>query len=122
MTGDPVVRLERWRGPWEPADPDAAFKAEVADYTRLDPTVTLDGLAAHTGIPAGALARYVLAKWATAGSGGLMELGPQAVERLWEPIARAEDAGDDAARLAAYAELRGIVSWLRVPLEQPDVY
>jgi len=119
---DPVLTLQRWSGPWDADDPDATFKAEVADYGRLDPTVTLEGLAAHTGIPVGALARYVLAKWATAGSGGLMELGPQAIQLLWEPIARAEAADTDSARLAAYEQLKGVVSWLRVPLERPEVY
>lgn len=73
-------------------------------------------------IPVGALARYVLARWATAGSGGLLELGPVRVHRLWEPVARTEAAGEDEARLAAYAELRGLLSWLKVPLDDPDVY
>jgi len=119
---DPTLRLQRWSGPWAPDDPDATFKAEVADYTRLDPTVTLRGLAEHTGVPAGALARYVLAKWATAGSGGLLELGPEMVGRLWEPIAAAEEADTDAARLAAYDTLKGLVSWLKVPLDHPEIY
>ncbi|SHJ90643.1 hypothetical protein SAMN05443637_10122 [Pseudonocardia thermophila] len=122
MTAEPHIVLERWSGPWPDDDPDAAFKAEVADYTRLDPTVTLQGLSARTGIPVGALARYVLAKWATAGSGGLMELGPQTLHRLWEPIAAAEQAGTDTVRLAAYEQLKGMLSWLRVPLEHPEVY
>ena len=124
MTGDdlPTVQLLRWNGPWPDDDPDANFKAEVADYCRLDPLVTLQGMSDNLGIPIGALAQYVLARWATAGSGGLLELGPQMVHRLWEPVARAEAAGTDDARLAAYAELRGLLSWLKVPLEDPGVY
>jgi hypothetical protein len=50
---------------------------------------TIDNLANALGIPAGAIVRYVLAKWASAGSGGLLELGPQMIRRLWEPIERA---------------------------------
>lgn len=118
----PVVRLSRWSGPWDAGDPDANFKRDVAASGALDPLVTLRGLSASTGIPVGALVRYVLARWATAGSGGLLELGPSMAERLWEPIARAETADDDEQRLAAYHQLREMVSWLRVPLENPDAY
>lgn len=118
----PTLKLKRWRGPWLPDDPDANFKAEVANYCRLDPLVTLRGMSRNLDIPVGALARYVLARWATTGSGGLLELGPQMIHRLWEPVARAEAAGTETARLAAYAELRGLLSWLKVPLDQPDVY
>ena len=118
----PTVQLLRWNGPWSDHDPDANFKAEVADYCRLDPLLTLQGMSDDLDIPIGALARYVLARWATAGSGGLLELGPNMVHRLWEPVARAEAAGTDDARLAAYAELRALLSWLKVPLEDPGVY
>ena len=124
MTADdePALRLTRWTGPWEPDDPDANFKAEVAEYGRLDPLRTIAGLSANLGIPVGALARYVLARWATAGSGGLLELGPTMVRRLNQPVERAEAAGTDEARLAAYAELRSLLSWLSVPLDDPAVY
>ena len=118
----PTLQLSRWNGPWPPDDPDAVFKAEVADYCRLDPLVTLQGMSDNLDIPVGALARYVLARWATAGSGGLLELGPAMVRRLWEPVERAEQVGTDDARLAAYAELRGLLSWLKVPLDDPSVY
>ena len=118
----PTLELTRWSGPWPADDPDANFKAEVADYCRLDPLVTLQGMSRNLGIPVGALARYVLARWATAGSGGLLELGPQMVQRLWAPMARAEAVGTDEARLEAYAEVRALLSWLKVPLDEPQVY
>jgi hypothetical protein len=70
----------------------------------------------------GALVRYVLARWATAGSGGLLELGPSMVYRLWEPIHAAELADTEERRLAAYDQLRQMISWLKVPLEDPSVY
>lgn len=111
-----TLRLERWTGTWADDDPDAAFKAEVCDYTRLDPTETLRGMSEYLGIPEGAIARYVLAKWATAGSEGLLEIGPSMIEQLWALVAAAEDAGTDEARLAAYTKLRGMLSWLRAPL------
>jgi hypothetical protein len=109
----PTVRLERWIGPWAQDDPNAAFKAEVADYTLLDPLETLRGLADFTGVPEGALARYVLAKWACAGNEALLEIGPGMVERLWQTVAAAEADGGDPARLEAYHVLRGMLSWLR---------
>jgi hypothetical protein len=118
----PVVELVRWSGPWAADDPDANFKAEVADYCRLDPLRTVTGLANNLDIPVGAVVRYVLARWATAGSGGLLELGPTMVNRLWEPVARADEAGTDEARLAAYEELRSLLSWLKYPLDDETVY
>ncbi|MFC5995168.1 DUF6027 family protein [Pseudonocardia hispaniensis] len=119
---EPLVRLERWTGPWPDDDPDANFKAEVADYSRLDPMATIRGLSRTTAIPEGALVRYVLARFATTGSGGLLELGPATIHRLWEPIAAAEQAGTDEARLEAYRRLSAMVSWLRVPLQEPSLY
>jgi hypothetical protein len=115
----PSLTLERWAGTWADDDPDAAFKAEVRDYTRLDPTETLRGMSEYLGIPEGALARYVLAKWASAGSDGLLEIGPSMVEQLWAHVAAAEAADTDEARLAAYHKLRGMLSWLRAPLTDP---
>jgi hypothetical protein len=57
-----------------------------------------------------------LAKWASAGSGGLLELGPTMVHRLWVPIEDAEERGSDAARLSAYDQIRSMISWLRLPV------
>lgn len=114
--------LESWTGPWEADDPDANFKTDVALYAKVDPLTTLRGLSRSTGIPVGALARYVLAKYATSGSGGLLELGPVMVHRLWEPIERAERIATPAARDEAYQALRAMVEWLRVPLVEDDTY
>jgi hypothetical protein len=118
----PVVRLERWTGPWPDDDPDANFKADVALYANVDPLTTIENLGRAIDVPVGALVRYVLAKWATAGSGGLLELGPTMTRRLGAVCDRADAAGTDAARLEAYAELRDLLSWLRHPLDHPDVY
>jgi hypothetical protein len=120
--GRDTVDLEPFTGPWADDDPDANFKADVALYGQVDPLVTIRTLSANVGVPVGALVRYVLAKYATGGSGGLLELGPTMVHRLWEPIERAERAGTTEARLAAYGQLRQMVQWLRLPLEDPSVY
>ncbi len=117
-----VVTLERYRGPWAGDDPDANFKSDVALYANLDPLVTLRGLGQATGLSVGALAHYVLARYATTGSAGLLELGPTMVERLWAPVELAEANGTAEARLAAYHELRALLSWLRVPLEGDGGY
>jgi hypothetical protein len=120
--GVPVVRLEPWTGPWPDDDPDANFKADVALYALADPLETIQRLSENLDVPVGALCRYVLAKWATGGSGGLLELGPTMVRRLDAVCQEAEAAGTDAARLAAYEQLGAMVAWLRLPLDQPDAY
>ncbi|MPZ74539.1 MAG: hypothetical protein GEU74_15190 [Nitriliruptorales bacterium] len=111
------VRLQRYTGTWDEDDPDANLKAEVAEYTRSDPLPTFERLSANTGIPVGALVRYVLVRWAAEGSEALLALGPRLVDRLWRVIVDAETDGSDAARLRAYETLRQVVSWLRVPLD-----
>lgn len=115
----PTVVLEPWNGPWDPHDPDANFKEDVAAHRHLDPLETLRGLSAHTSIPVGALARYVLARYAVSGSEGLLHLGSSTVERMWTICERAQTDGSAQARLDALDQLTAIVSWLRVPLHEP---
>ena len=111
-----TVVLESWDGPWDPDDPDANYKAEIALYAHSDPLGTIENMGRAMNIPVGAIAKYVLARYATTGSGGLLEIGPTMVHRLWEPIDRAESSGTDDARLDAYDQLRQMISWLRLPL------
>src|SRR5690349_8463852 len=96
---EPLVRLERWFGSWPADDPDANFKNDVSLYGRLDPLSTLRALSRNTGVPLGALCRYVLARWAAGGSEGLLEIGPSTLGRMWEACVAAEAEGSDAARL-----------------------
>ena len=120
--GTEIVVLEPWTGPWSSDDPDANYKAEIALYSVQDPMTTLRNLAGAIGVPVGAIARYVLARYATSGSGGLLEIGPSMVHRLWEPIAAAEAAGTDSDRLRAYDQLKQMISWLRLPLVEDAGY
>ena len=125
MSGDvdePTVRLERYDGPWADDDPDANFKSDVSLYSKLDPLATIAGLSENLDIPVGAVCRYVLAKWATGGSGGLLELGPTMTRRLAQICDDAEAADTDEARLDAYRQLREILAWLRLPLDEPETY
>ena len=119
---DRTVVLEGWTGPWAADDPDANFKSDVALYALVDPLMTVSNLSRALDVPVGALCHYVLAKWATAGSGGLLELGPTTTRRLAAVCDEAEAVGTDAARLDAYQVLRAQLSWLRLPLDQPEVY
>lgn len=112
-----AVHLEPWTGPWPDDDPDANFKAEIAAYARVDPLETVSRLAANIDVPVGAIVRYVLARWASAGSEALLYAGPSTIERMWNICERSEAAGTEQARLEAYEELRSIVSWLRTPLD-----
>lgn len=112
----PTIRLERYDFHDDGADPDANFRRDVAFYTRIDPMPTLQGMSRNMGIPVGAIARYVLVKWAASGSEGNMELGPRVVHQMAQVVAEAEQTGDDALRLEAYHKLAKIVSWLRAGL------
>jgi hypothetical protein len=117
MDDDPEVRLVRWTGPWTHDDPDANLKADIALYSNVDPLATVASLAAAVDVPVGAVVRYVLARWASAGSEGLLAAGPSLVNRMWDACREADDAGTDEARVAAYGRLREMVAWMRLPLE-----
>ena len=117
-----TVRIEGWTGPWPDDDPDANFKRDVALYAHADPLSTLRTLSDAIDVPIGGLCHYVLTKWATAGSGGLLELGPTMTRRLAAVCDDAEAAGTDEARLAAYTQLREMIGWLRSPLDHPEAY
>ena len=119
---EPVVHLTRWDGPWPADDKDANFKSDVALYSRVDPLRTISGLSAAIDVPEGALVRYVLARWASEGASGLLELGPTMTRRLHAVCTTAETDGSDDARLAAYHQLRQMLGWLHHPLEHPEVY
>jgi hypothetical protein len=97
----PLIDVAPWTGPWEPDDPDAGFKERVAESARVDPLHTLTNLSAAIGVPVGGLVHHVLAAWASAGSQGLLEIGPTEAQEL---LALAE-AGDLEA-------LRGRLRWL----------
>ena len=123
MIGDePVVQLTVWTGPWPDDDKDANMKADVALYSKVAPLRTVRGLSQHTDIPEGAIVRWVLARWASEGASGLLELGPTMTRRLQQVCLDAEAAGSDEARLAAYHQLRQMISWLHHPLDHPEVY
>jgi 8-oxo-dGTP pyrophosphatase MutT (NUDIX family) len=117
---EPVVRLCSWSGPWAEDDPDANLKVDVAAYSQAGPLTTLTNLARSVDVPVGALARYVLARWASGGSEGLLQLGPSTVERMRAEVDQAEEQGTDAARLRAYEVLRQKVSWLAHGLDHPE--
>ncbi len=113
----PTIRLDIFEDSIDEADPDANFKRDVALYSRIDPLPTLEGMSRSLGLPVGAIARYVLVKWATSGSEGAMEVGPRVVGQMAAVVSEAEESGDDSARLAAYEKLSGIVSWLETICE-----
>ena len=116
----PVVVLRPWTGPVPPDHPDANFLADVAAHGLLDPVATVRRLAEHVGLPVGAVVHHVLASWAGAGSEALLALGPSAVQRMRDTVARAEESDDDAARLAAYRSLATQLEWLGHGLDDPD--
>jgi hypothetical protein len=119
---EPIVHLTAWRGPWADDDKDANLKADIALYAHTDPMRTIRGLSQAVDVPEGAIVRYVLARWASEGASGLLELGPTMTRRLREVCTAAEADGTEEARLAAYDQLRQMISWLHNPLQHPEVY
>ena len=117
---DRQITLEAYDAPFSPDDKDANFKHDVATYSRLDPMPPLDRMSRNLGIPVGALVRYVLARWTTSGSDALLEVGPLVVRQMDAVIREAEREGAEEARLKAYEGLRQIVSWLSIPLDDPE--
>ena len=109
--------LEPYVGPWAEDDRNANFKEQVAIYSKADPMTTLDRMSRSQDVPVGALARYVLAKWAASGSDGLLEIGPRVVRQMQDVVDKAEAEDTPEKRLKAYESLRKIISWLAVPLE-----
>ena len=98
-------------------DPHANFRADVACYTAVDPLPTMHRLSELTGVALDDLIRYVLVKYAASASDALLSLDPIVFRQMKEHVARAESADTDAARLAAYAALREMISWLGQPAQ-----
>lgn len=103
------VRVAPWTGTWDHNDKDANFKADVALYAQADPLGTLDNLSKEVGVPVGGLVHYVLARWASAGSAALLEMGPSVAQRMWEHVEHAET---DDEKLAAFEAVKQMISWL----------
>jgi hypothetical protein len=106
--------LHPYRDEWAENDPHANFKAEVANYSVVDPLPTLENLSQATGIPTPCLIRYVLVKWAASGAEALLAMSPILLLQMQEQVERAEAAGTDAARLAAYDALRQMIDWMKL--------
>ena len=115
-----AAHLTRWEGSWPPDDPNAAFKAEVALYSLNDPLPPFEVLSKLTGIPVGALLRFVAAKYMTAGSETLLSVGATQIEQLLNECDAAENADTDAARLDAYKRIHGRLRWLASGIDPPD--
>jgi len=111
------VWVAPWTGEWPADDRDANFKSDIVLYAQSDPLTTLDNLGSAIGVPVGGLVHYVLARWASAGSAALLEIGPSMVNRMWEQVEAADASDTDAARLAAFDALKQMLSWLRLPLD-----
>ena len=108
-----VLRLEKWDGPVDPESEHANFLEEVALWSHADPMETLVPFAEMVGLPVGVVARFVLSRWAAEGSSSFLELGPAALDRLWDVCESAEAADDDESRLAGYRKVRDIIGWMR---------
>ena len=113
---DPTLRLQSFTDPIDDADPNASFKREVSYYSGVDPIPTLESLSNQIQIPVGALARYILVKWATSGNEGIMEIGPRVIRQMADIVDEAERHASGEARLLACGKLSHIISLLNSSL------
>ena len=112
------MELYPYTDTWDDQDPHANFKADVAQYTLVDPLPTLAGLSQATGVPVPCLIRYVLVKYAASNAEALLAMGPLVLNQMEQHIAAAEATGTDQARLTAYESLRQMVSWLQAGMKE----
>lgn len=113
------VQLEQYTYSSTVDDPDANFRRDVAFYSAIDPMPTLESMSRRFAIPTGALVKYVLAKWATSGSDGLLEVGPSVARQMAALARQAEAEPDERKRLELYRKLGRIASWLDAGLPRP---
>ena len=115
-----TVTLRPYISTWPDDDPDAGFRTMVAEYSGLDGLAALRVLSHNKGIPLGALVAFIVGHYSASGSAALLEIGPRVIGQMDSIVQAAESADTDEARLQAYKSLKAIVSWLKVPLENPD--
>ena len=120
MSNDNTIKLEQFIWDSNPSDKDNNFKNAVAWYTQENPLPTLNRLSNNLNIPIGSIVRYIVCKWAMSGSESLLELGPDMVKEIAGIFDAAEALGNDEERLKAYHSVKAIISWMKVPLEDPD--
>ncbi|NJN99679.1 MAG: hypothetical protein HC875_39040 [Anaerolineales bacterium] len=109
--------LSPYQDTWDENDLHANFKAEIAQYSQIDPLPTLENLSRSTGVPVPALVRYILVKYAVSGSEALLLMTPIVLRQMEQHLEKAEANGSDAARLEAYEALRQMIGWLKLGAE-----
>ena len=120
MDSNTEINLKQFHWDADDTDKDANFKNDVALYTMSDPMPAIDRISRNLSIPVGSIVKYVLCKWTMSGSDALLEVGPDMVNKMTQIFEEAEFQGTAEARLEAYASVKSIVSWLRVPLDDAD--
>ena len=120
MPNDNSITLEQFIWDSDPSDKDNNFKNDVALYTQEDPLPTVRRLSQNLEIPIGSVVRYILCKWAMSGSESLLDLGPDMVRKISDIFEDAESDGTDEARSEAYNSVKAIMSWMKVPLDNPN--
>ena len=109
-----MLDLAPYQDHWAEDDPHANLKADVACYTAADPLPTLENLSDLTGIPVGALARYVLVRYTTSSSDARLAMDPVVFRQMRDHVHEAEEQGSDEALLKDYRALKSMIDWLGV--------
>jgi hypothetical protein len=92
--------------------------AATSRSTRVDLFRTIRNLGAALDIPVGALCHYIAAGAKVAGG----VTAPRGSSGGVSPVKWIRGMRSAHARLDAYAQLRGLITWLQFPLDQPGVY
>ena len=115
-----TITLEPYDATWPDDDPDAGFRSLVEQYSHLDGLATLEVLSRSKNIPIGAIVAFIIGHYSASGSDALLEIGPRVIGQMDSIVQNAETAATDEARLEAYKSFKAIVSWLKIPLNDPD--
>jgi hypothetical protein len=115
-----TITLEPYSDSWPDDDADAGFRSAVAEYSSLDGLATLDVLSQNKNIPIGALVAFIVGHYSASGSAALLEIGPRVIGQMDAIVQKTESVATNEARVEAYESLKAIVSWLKVPMDDPD--
>ena len=92
-----------------PGDENANFKQAVSLSRLVDPTPTLENLAARTGLTYDDVVHHALVRYAASGAEALLAVEPQALRELFE-----------ARRACDWDKVASMLDWLEAGFVSPN--
>ena len=115
-----TITLEPYRGQWPPDDADAGFRQLVSEYSAIDPMPTLESWAAARGFRSARWSRSSSRATAPRGARRSSTRARSSCARWTRSCGRRRTPGRTRPGSTRTVPLPAIVSWLRVPLEDPS--